>query len=111
MAAHSIPSSFAHSSRAIANRPSLKSYAPARVTTPSLKLRDVVTRAVNAITDRHNSERFYQDHVAAIFAGIYTGGAAGVALGTLGIYLYAITKTPPPCYLSDMEGGGAPVSQ
>jgi hypothetical protein len=86
MAANSIPSPFADSSRAIANRPSLKSHAPARVTTPSLKFRDVVTRAINA--DRDSSERFHQDHVLAFFVAIYMEIAAGVALGTLGIYLF-----------------------
>jgi hypothetical protein len=88
MTAHTISSSFAYSSRAIANHPSLKSYAPARAKTPSLKFREVVTRAFNAIADRHNSERFYQNHVDAIYAAIYTEIAAGVALGTFGIYLF-----------------------
>ena len=89
MAAHTISSSFAHSSRAIATLPSFKSYAPARVTAASLKLPEFVTRAVNAITHRESSEKFHQDYLVAIFAATYMEVAAGVALGTLGIHLFS----------------------
>ena len=88
MTAHSISSSFAHSSAAVASRPSFRRYAPARSTTLSSKLQKTLKQAFHAFMDRRNSERFYQDHVAAIYAAIYTEIATGAALGTLGIYLF-----------------------
>ena len=88
MTAHSISSSFAHSSTTITSRPAFHRYAPARSTTISWKLRKAVKRGFHAFMDRHNSERYYQDHVAAIYAAIYTEIATGAALGTLGIYFF-----------------------
>jgi hypothetical protein len=57
-------------------------------------LTEISTRAEEAVNRFHrviagDSEKFYQDHVIAIYIGIYIEVALGPLIGALAIYCYS----------------------
>jgi hypothetical protein len=89
MATTRIAHSFAHSSTLPAVGHNLqKPYSVVRPTTFPVDIRAWVKEAVHAVTDNHNSEKFYQDHLNAIFLGLYAEMIVAVSLAIVGIQFF-----------------------
>ena len=89
MATYSITPSYAHpSGQIIAGSKRLKTYIPARSATSSFNIPELVKRAFAAVTDDHNSEKFYQDHVITIYMGLYLEMCTALGLAMIGIKLF-----------------------